>query len=62
MAEAPPKSKMVTFRFDAELSDRLAAAAQADRRSMNSMAQILIEEGLASRPSLEAAHQSRAQS
>jgi len=62
MSEAPPKNKTITFRFDAELFDRVAAAAEADRRSINSMAQILIEEGLASRPSLDAAHQSRTQS
>jgi hypothetical protein len=59
----PPKShKTITFRFDAELFDRLAAAAEADRRSINSMAQILIEEGLASRPSLDVANQSCTQS
>jgi hypothetical protein len=62
MAEAPPKHKTITFRFDAELFDRVAAAAEADRRSINSMAQILIEEGLASRPSLDVANQSRTQS
>jgi hypothetical protein len=59
MAEAPPKHRTITFRFDAELFDRVATAALADRRSINSMAQILIMEGLASRPSLDVGNPSR---
>lgn len=43
------EARSITLRFQLPLYDRLRAAAEADRRSINSMAQLLLEEALLSR-------------
>ena len=51
MEESPTaaRSRTITLRFPVELFNRLEAAAEADRRSISSMASILIEDGLSVR-------------
>jgi hypothetical protein len=49
MPAATTEARSITLRLPAPLFDRLRAAAEADRRSMNSMAAILLEEALDNR-------------
>ena len=49
MPAATSEARSITLRFQLPLYDRLRAAAEADRRSINSMAQLLLEEALEQR-------------
>jgi len=49
MPAATAEARSLTLRFQQPLYDRLRAAADADRRSINSMVAILLEEALLSR-------------
>jgi hypothetical protein len=49
MPATTSEARSITLRFQLPLYDRLRAAAEADRRSINSMAQLLLEEALLSR-------------
>jgi len=49
MPTTASEARSITLRFQLPLYDRLRAAAEADRRSINSMAQLLLEEALLSR-------------
>jgi hypothetical protein len=49
MPPTTSEARSITLRFQLPLYDRLRAAAEADRRSINSMAQLLLEEALLSR-------------
>jgi hypothetical protein len=49
MMPTTSEARSITLRFQLPLYDRLRAAAEADRRSINSMAQLLLEEALLSR-------------
>jgi len=49
MPTTTSEARSITLRFQLSLYDRLRAAAEADRRSINSMAQLLLEEALEQR-------------
>jgi hypothetical protein len=49
MPAATTEARSITLRFQLPLYDRLRAAAEADRRSVNSMASLLLEEALSRR-------------
>ena len=49
MPAATTEARSISLRFHLPLYERLRAAAEADRRSVNSMASLLLEEALSRR-------------